>query len=270
MTAHLAKDLAVDLGAIVGTLDERDRAEVVGYWEYHARRYSSLVDLVLAQMPADGPAAPLRILDVGPNFQTALLRQAIPEAIVDTLGFEHPFFPPRDGERHIELDLTATEADDAPVGDGGHDVVVMGEVIEHLHTAPVVVLRYLAQWLHPGGMIVVQTPNAVALHKRMRMALGRNPYEPIRLSQKNPGHFHEYTVEELEHTAREAGLTPAGHFTGNYFGGPDRLHQAYAALGSALPERLRHGITMWMRRPCPPAGRRAAPARRGPPRGPRR
>jgi len=34
-------------------------------------------------------------------------------------------------------------------------------VIEHLYTPPVPALRCTASWLEPGGLLVLQTPNAV-------------------------------------------------------------------------------------------------------------
>src|SRR3954462_1875290 len=141
--------------------------EWLHYRAYHARRYATLLEVARS---LGGP----RVLNVGPMFETEMLRDAGMHA--DTLGFAHPLFPPRDGERHVELDLNAPGRD----GDGSYDLVVMAEVIEHLPTSPVAVLRHVASWLRPGGALLIQTPNAVALHKRLRMLAGRTPLEPIR------------------------------------------------------------------------------------------
>jgi SAM-dependent methyltransferase len=154
--------------------------------------------------------------------------------------------PPRDGEVHRELDLNDAVNEG---GDGRYDVVVMAEVIEHLLLPAGLVFRSLAGWLRPGGVLVVQTPNAVALHKRLRMLVGISPFEPIRQSRDNPGHFHEFTLPELDDAARTAGLEPAGAITANYFGAPTAPGRAYASLGKVLPRALRHGITAWYRRP---------------------
>src|SRR4051795_11418296 len=157
-------EMKLDLTAL--TPPERD--EVRAYWRYHARRFELLRETVAELVP--GPAA--RILDVGPNLQTALLRETLPRAQVDTMGFAHPLVPPRDREIHRELDLNdaVLQADDG--GDGGYDLVVLAEVIEHLLLPAELVFRYLAGWLRPGGVLIVQTPNAVALHKRLRMVVG--------------------------------------------------------------------------------------------------
>jgi 2-polyprenyl-3-methyl-5-hydroxy-6-metoxy-1,4-benzoquinol methylase len=166
---------------------------------------------------------------------------------VDTLGFEPSFFPPRAGERHLDLDLNRAGEASVPAADASYDAIVMGEVIEHLHTAPSIVLRYLADWLRPDGFLILQTPNAVALHKRLRMLVGRNPIEPIRESSANPGHFHEYTLGELREAAERAGLAVEGWEAANYFGTTAGA-RAYAAVGRLLPASLRHGITMTLRR----------------------
>jgi SAM-dependent methyltransferase len=223
--------------------------EWAAYRRYHERRYRALMDVV-------AELGPERVLNVGPMFETDLLRAT--GATVDTLGFANPAFAPRDGERHIEADLNQPGAG----GDGSYDAIVMAEVIEHLHTSPVTVLGGLATWLRPGGAIVIQTPNAVALHKRLRMALGRNPIEPIRADSSNPGHFHEYTLGELREAAGAAGLEVAGVRTANYFG----ASRAYAALGRILPPSLRHGITIWLRTPPGSAPSRSAASGRPAPR----
>ena len=207
------------------------------YLRYHERRYATLC--AVARDLLAGRREP-RVLDVGPMFEARLLRDM--GAAVDTLGFAHPLFPPRDGERHLELDLNDPGRD----GEGSYDLVVAAEVIEHLHTDAATVLRHLASWLRPGGALLIQTPNAVALHKRLRMLAGRNPIEPIRADSSNPGHFHEYTLRELLDAAAGAGLAVAGWRAENYFGA-SALARAYARAGRVLPPSLRHGITIWLR-----------------------
>ena len=222
-------------GELAGLDDPAVRRECSAYLDYHARRYATLM-AVLDDLLA-GCARP-RILDVGPMFETGMLRAS--GATVDTLGFANPLFPARGPERHLEVDLNAP----AEPGDGAYDAVVLAEVIEHLTRAPAPVLEWLSTWLRPAGWIVVQTPNAVALHKRLRMLAGRNPIEPVRADARNPGHFHEYTLAELRAAAADAGLAVGGWRTENYFG----TNRAYAALGRVLPPSLRHGITVWLRR----------------------
>ncbi len=186
-----------------------------------------------------------RILDVGAVFEAELLRAYLPDAKIDTLGFEHVLFPPREGERHVEFNLN--DVDDPPDA-GEHDVALMCEVIEHLYVPPERVLACVGAAVRPGGALVLQTVNAVALHKRLRMLAGRNPFEPIRDSVANPGHFHEYAVPELVAAARSAGWEPLEVDTRNYFRRTGVSGRLYGAVGRILPPGLRHGITLCLER----------------------
>jgi SAM-dependent methyltransferase len=207
------------------------------YLRTHRRRYAVLLELV-------DELRPQRILVVGPSFESELLREQFPATMVNTLGWLDQRFPLRDGERHWEVDLN--DPGDPEVDE--HDVVVCGEVIEHLHVALVPVLRFLASALRPGGHLILQTPNATALPKRLRMLLGRNPYEPIRDEPGNPGHFHEYTLGELLEAIDRAGLEVTRSLTANYFDHGSRKNRVYRAVGSLLPGTLREGITVVARR----------------------
>jgi SAM-dependent methyltransferase len=187
---------------------------------------------------------PERILVVGPSYETRFLREELPAATVDTLGWFDTRFPLRDGEKHVELDLN--DADRPPLEP--HDLVICSEVIEHLQVAAVPVLRYLRDALEDGGRLIVQTPNAASLPNRLRLLAGRNPYEPIRAEPRNPGHFHEYTVDELRDALTAAGLEVERVITANYFDHGSRKNRAYRAVGRALPGTLREGITIVARR----------------------
>ena len=210
------------------------------YLRTHARRYELLLDLVAR-------FAPESILVVGPSYESVLLREVFGTARVNSLGWLDHRFPLRDGENHVEVDLNevASYPELEP-----HDLVVCGEVIEHLHVAPVPVLRFLARALAPRGHLILQTPNATALPKRLRMLLGRNPYDPIRDDPANPGHFHEYTVGELRSAVEAAGLDVVELLTANYFDHGSGRNRAFRAFGPLLPSAFREGITI-VARPRP-------------------
>ena len=203
------------------------------YFRTHVRRYRVLLDLVRN-------LSPRTILVVGPSYESALLREAFPEARVNTLGWYDDRFPLREGERHTDFDLNGSEYPELEP----HDLVVCGEVLEHLHVPPVPVLQFLAGVLTPAGRLVLQTPNATALPKRLRMLIGRNPYAPIRDEPRNPGHFHEYTVRELRSLLAAAGLEVMRLITANYFDHGSRKNKLYRAVGPVLPATLREGITV--------------------------
>jgi hypothetical protein len=230
-----------------GVLD----SEALAYVDYHAERYARLLSLV-AELAADArPPDRLRVLDIGPNIQTELLRGAHPSASVDTLGFAHPAILPREHERHIEFDLNRLSMPaTAPQLTAVYDIVILAEVVEHLHISLAAVLRPVAGWLRAPGHVLVQTPNGAALHKRIRLLLGRSPVEPPRETSGNPGHFHEYTLAELRDQVAAAGLMIERLEVANHFGGESAPSRLYRTAGKLLPPTLRHGMTLCAR-PAP-------------------
>ena len=210
------------------------------YLTVHARRYDVLLEKVRELAPGNA-----RVLDVGPSYEAAELRRL--PAVVDSLGFGDQRFPPADGERHVEFDLRNAERRELWPELGEYDLVVCAEVIEHLPISPVHVLRLLAAALRPDGWLVLQTPNAVRLANRVRLLLGRNPFELLREDSANPGHVREYTLEELLALAREAGLEPEGWLTADYFVTGSRANAVASHLGPLVPRSMRQGITAWFR-----------------------
>ena len=212
------------------------------YLRFHANRYAFL----LAKVDAVEHG---RILDIGPSFQTTLMREIYPDSTVDTLGFHDTRFPPRESDRHIDFDLNDSVDQAAwPVAATGYDLVVMAEVLEHVYTAARPVLSCVASFLKPGGRLIVQTPNAVNLGRRIATLQGQNPFGMIREEKKNPGHFCEFTVGDLRRAVESAGLSVEEASLTNYFGTQGMRKNVYEALCSVLPGDLRDGITLVARK----------------------
>lgn len=218
------------------------------YLHFHARRFSYLVDAV-EELAKTRAGSTCRILDIGPSFQTALFRDALPQATVNTLGYPDGRFPHRAGEEHFTLDLNETQYPERCASPSvEHDIVVIAEVLEHLYTAPQLVLRYVSGWVRPAGTVLIQTPNAVALRKRRQMLRGQHPFELIRDQRTNPGHFREYTVPELREAARASDFEMERVECRNYFGTPSSKSRIYDALCTMAPGYLHDGITAWLRK----------------------
>lgn len=225
-----------------------------GYHAFHAPRYQYLLQL-LAKLDVGKNS---RILDIGPSRFTEMARDRF-GAWIDTLGFGAD----TTGERgnHFEYDLNrAQNRGDWRTDLPSYDVIVMAEVIEHLHTAPQAVLGFVASLLAPGGALILQTPNAASFTKRLKLLLGKNPYEMIRDNPQNPGHFREYTVSELQTLAAELGLRVERCETAFYFD-TRYLHDAQGRLARKsplgalrnlayriLPAPLREGICIVLRK----------------------
>lgn len=225
-----------------------DDPVMADYLRFHAPRFKYVLNC-LDRYVRPGQ----RVLDIGMSRLTRLIHERF-EQPVDALGFGDD--RPIDSGHYYHLDLNDCQhpercRDDLP----GYDAIVFAEVIEHLHTSPRLVLEYLAGLLNPGGVLIVQTPNAVALPRRLAMALGRNPYELIREDWTNPGHFREYTARELRTYAEAVGLTFERCDFVSYFdyrfshhGGPRSTAGAIKnVLYPWLPRSLRPGLTCIMR-----------------------
>jgi SAM-dependent methyltransferase len=199
-----------------------------------------------------------RFLDIGASYLTSLLRTEL-EVSVDSLGLEADRHS--GGVRHYRFDLNdAQHRERWRTEIGPYDVIVFAEVLEHLYTAPELILSFLKELLTPTGVLVVQTPNAVALRKRARMLLGLHPFERIRADRDNPGHFREYTRSELQGILEQAGFTIDGVWVKYYFDARYSRHDTgneparpidgaiRNALYRLLPGSFQEGITIVARK----------------------
>jgi SAM-dependent methyltransferase len=229
-------------------------ASPANYLQFHQRRYQFLLDILHRVEKSQRSFE--RLLDIGLSHQTILFQQAFPQAVVDTLGyFDHRFTGQLHGQ-HINFNLNHAADPAAWPQLAPYDIIVMAEVIEHLHTAPTQVLACAASWLRPGGSLILQTPNPISLGKRLGLLFGHSPFEVIREDPSNPGHFCEYTAGDLRDIAQRSNLEVTGLWLRNYFGPSAPLYNLACAL---LPGQLHDGITVTLRKPHL-SERRTAPA----------
>jgi trans-aconitate methyltransferase len=216
-----------------------------GYVEFHRRRYELLMALAvkLARSTQSGARAP-HLLVIGPRFEVDLLHRRLPHARVDTVGLNTGLFPARGKERQVVFDLNDADLAEKRPTLGPYELIVMAEVIEHLHMAPSVVLSWLRSLLGPGGHLVVQTPNAVTLPHRLRMLAGRHPYAQLSADRSSPGHIREYTTRELASAGREACLEIVEMTTANYFSNGRFVNRLFQKVERLLPGSWRAGITV--------------------------
>ena len=181
-----------------------------GYLRYHAPRYSNLLNIINKEYKQGE-----RILDVGRSMLTEMISDSL-ETSVDTLGF-----PPDSNTasgRHWHFNLNDCQNMKLWRKDiESYDLIIFAEVIEHLYTSPNFVLSFLNSITSQGGRIILQTPNAVALHKRLKILIGKNPYEKIREDNSDPGHFREYTKQEIIEYSENTGFRLKKFLYGNYF-----------------------------------------------------
>ncbi len=245
---HRHIDQLHELDAYAKTLDP----ESTTYWEYHRHRFAwsaELIEQLVAALRHHG-ADVERILDIGNSYQTLLLDQIFPDIRVDTMGFLCERYAPQREFTHYPFDLNnAYDETQWPLPEGGgYDVIVFLEVIEHLYTAPTIVLRFLKSFLKDHGFLVIGTPIASALKKRIRLLGGKNPYELIRENRMNPGHFREYTIEELCHLGHESGFHVDQIHANNLFVDGNRMDRFCDSLSNYLPPSFRSAQTVVFRK----------------------
>jgi hypothetical protein len=240
---------------IEGALDEYRATFEEPLWQtylrVHHRRYRILVELAVLHIDAAITRTDdeVRVLVVGPRFEVDLLHRLRPTVPLDTLGINAGLFPAREGERNIEFDLNEADRSTVSTVGNGYAVVIMAEVMEHLHTAPSIVLPWLRQMMQAGGVLIIQTPNAVALPNRLRMLLGMNPFQPLSTDRAYPGHIREYTAAELRREAVAAGFDVVELRALNYFMSTKPSNNLYQRLERLMPSTWRGGISMVLRKP---------------------
>jgi trans-aconitate methyltransferase len=224
-----------------------------GYERFHAPRHAYLISV----LDRIGIRAGTRVLDIGSSRLTEMIRDRF-GVRVDTLGFQED--SRGDAGNHFHFDLNDSQHEERWRRDlGPYDVVVFAEVIEHLYTAPELVLAFVRTLVAPGGALVIQTPNAASAAHRIKLLIGRNPYERIRLDSTNPGHFREYTIPELRAIVQDAGFRVESVDARFYFdaryahhGAQPRYQPVIGRLKNTvfamLPKSLRLGTTMVARR----------------------
>jgi SAM-dependent methyltransferase len=83
-----------------------------------------------------------------------------------------------------------------------YDMVMLHDVIEHLHNSPRELMMRLLETLKPNGYLFITVPNHVNLRKRFDSVRGRSslPSFPIYYWHPDPwrGHVREYTRDDCE------------------------------------------------------------------------
>lgn len=95
---------------------------------------------------------------------------------------------------------------------GYYDIIMLNDVIEHLHFSPLSLLQQCLDHLTPGGILLVHVPSCVNIKKRIRCLLGLSIYpaaESFFLWEGQfRGHVREYSRHDLEFLAsRLSGIT---------------------------------------------------------------
>lgn len=192
------------------TIDEavrivRDKFPFEGYMAPQMDAYRNIARTVLRLLHVGA-----RILDfgAGPCDKTAILQ---------TLGFECFAYDDLQDEWHKvegnrekiinfarDFGITYEVAlhDKLPFQKNTFDMIMMHDILEHLHDSPRVLLNDLLELAKPDGYLFITVPSLVNIRKRIHVLFGRTNLPQFRGYYWYPGkwrgHIREYTKTDLE------------------------------------------------------------------------
>ena len=167
-----------------------------------------------------------RVLDVGcaPGY----LAEALVDQGCTVTGLEFDEQAAEEARPHLERlvigDIETLDVEEA-FGDDRFDVIVFGDVLEHLRD-PLVVLRKVRAVLAERGCVVASIPNVAHGSVRLALMAGRFDYQPLGLLDST--HIRFFTRSSIEDLFREAGLVPIDvrRTTAGYFDTPVPVSEA--------------------------------------------
>ena len=197
-------------------------AEHEGARQYLAKHIPRLARTLALAPP---PQATGRVLELGCYMQITPLLQRVcgyrevrgayygPPGKIDQKVMRFP-----DGEFRCEVDHFDAERDKYPYPDGHFDLVVAGEIFEHLIYDPMFLLLESRRVLAEGGYLLVTTPNVGGLASLFKMLEGKHgpqiyPHYKIPDHEPEIGHMREYTAWEVGEAVKAAGFEVKRLFT---------------------------------------------------------
>ncbi len=141
-------------------------------------------------------ASPGRLVDVG--CWVGLYMAAAEDRGWETVGIEPSTYASEHARRELGLDVRTDNLFTADIEAGSFDVVLLGDVLEHLTRAGDA-LEHLATWIKPGGVLVLLLPDAGS---RVARGLGKRWWSVI------PTHIHYFTRHSAAAMLRRHGYEP--------------------------------------------------------------
>jgi len=111
-------------------------------------------------------------------------------------------------EMGVEFKLLTENA--LPFQEASFDMVMMHDVLEHLHDSPRELVNSLVKLIKPEGLLFITVPNAVNIRKRISVLLGKTNLPGFESYYWYPGpwrgHIREYVRDDLLKLSEYLGL----------------------------------------------------------------
>jgi SAM-dependent methyltransferase len=158
-------------------------------------------------------------------------------------GTAQPVLQVLEGELGLHIVRENFLENPLPLPDASVDVVTCFHSLEHWHHSPKRLFAEIVRIIKPGGFLVIATPNAVNLRKRVYVLLGRTNYPALRewYYEGEPvfrGHVREPTLADLCQLLEWNGFAVVAKYGRNFIG---RQSQALSGLPAPLVNALAVG-----------------------------
>jgi SAM-dependent methyltransferase len=162
------------------------------------------------------------LTDMGMDvYVVDLLEEYYPGSVLGSEGHEQIAFLKSRGVRFIRANLADYNLQTNFVAESV-DSIGSYHVLEHLHQPPRVLLYHAVATLKPGGVLLLEVPNAINLLKRFKVVAGKTnlpPYlESFDAEHHWRGHVREYSVGDLTQLAARLDMSYSVVLGKNWYG----------------------------------------------------
>ena len=194
------------------------------YWPAHKKRYEWMIDMFIKFVLKKNTYP--KVLDLGCGYGDMSIAAAKLNARVFAIDFfSNSLTREKQSKYKIsfrKLDIGSTSL---PYSKNSFDCVFMGEIVEHISTSPLGLMRQLNMLMKRDGILILTTPNVASIYKAMSLIRGQSIYWNLEhfLSTCSiaPGrsvtedmHYREYSPNEIRILLEKAGFSIIRHVLG--------------------------------------------------------
>lgn len=174
------------------------------YMENNYSKYETIISKIITNYPTES-----KILSIGSgpcDLEAIISRLNYDVTAVDDLSDQWHLIGKNQSRiqkfaREMDINFKMQSLEDAQLNNNYYDVVLLIDIIEHLHGSPRDLINSAVSALKQGGLLIIETPNSLNLKNRINVLLGKSNQVDANFIFWNVGdyrsHFREYTNSEL-------------------------------------------------------------------------